>query len=78
MDKGTPTLHFPFSIKGNKKRKCACAHMHSRLAWGYKATWQKNRTLPVLARGPLRIFFSNGRAQDECICPLGKVLTYKN
>ena len=41
-----------------------------------------NRTLPVLARAQLRTFFltfgETGKVPDKCICPLGKVLTYKN
>ena len=43
----------------------------------YTATWRVNRTLPVLARAQLRMFFltfgETGRAPDKCICPLGKM-----
>ena len=49
---------------------------------GYTATWRVDRRLPVPARAQLRTFFltfgETGKAPDNCICPLGKVLTYQN
>ena len=57
----------------------ACA-VHRQV--GYTATWRMTghyRSRPEPSSGRFFLTFGEtGRAPDNCICPLGKVLTYKN
>ena len=89
VDRGIPTLpSLQQTFPGDSNRvqtKGGNAHARARTVhWqgGYTATLRVNSTLPVPARAQLRTFFltfgGTGSAPDKCICPLGKVLTYKN
>ena len=66
---------------GNKKRKSACTSMRSIPAGrlhGHLAN-EQYRSRPEPSSGRFFLTFGEtGRAPDNCICPLGKVLTYKN